>query len=178
MAPIWFENRKLFIYLEMTFLYVGINGLIYKFAHEMFLFFLITTTATALIWWLSKRKNFSRRDVGFVIEQNAVAWLEKELAVIGIKVRKGIRMKYGDIDIHLPQLRVVIDVKAFGQIDQRVMAPKILASVRRQIDFTGARLGIIWLPRSKQTEIKMISGNVYVVSGKENLLKFFEEKGL
>jgi len=175
MPPNWFENRKIKIYWDMVFIYTVINGLIFKFAKDMFLYFFVLTTLSLILWFVSKRKGFAKRSVGFVIENSAADWLEKRLEKNGMRIKKGIRMRYGDIDIYIPEYKIVIDVKAFGSIDNRVTQPKIISSLQRQIAYTGSRIGVIWLPRTKIFEVQEIGRNLYAISGKETLIQFIEK---
>lgn len=176
MTPGWFEGRKISIYLNMGFIYFLINVMIFNFAEDMFLYFFTLTTLSVILWFVSKRKGFSKRGVGFIVENSAAEWLEKRMEKSGVQIKKGIRMRYGDIDIYIPEYRVVIDVKAFGNIDHRVTQPKIISSLQRQMTYTGSRVGVIWLPRTKKSEVHEIGRNMYAISGKETLIQFIEER--
>lgn len=176
MPPRWFESRKISIYWNMGFIYLVINYMIFKFASDMSLYFFVLTTLSMVLWFIPKRKGFAKRGVGFVVENNAAEWLENRMEKSGMQIKKGIRMRYGDIDIYIPEYKIVIDVKAFGHIDNRVTQPKIISSLQRQIAYTGARVGVIWLPRSNTSELREIRKNIYAISGKETLIQFIHEK--
>lgn len=176
MTPGWFEGRKISIYLNMGFIYFLINAMIFNFARDMFLYFFVLSTLSVILWFVSKRKGFAKRGVGFVIENSAAEWLETRMGKSGVQIKKGIRMRYGDIDIYIPEYKIVVDVKAFGSIDNRVTQPKIISSLQRQMAYTGSRVGVIWLPRTKAAEVYEIGRNMYAISGKETLIRFIDEK--
>lgn len=174
MIPAWFVDRKYNYFIGLLIPYTLFNYMVYTFVNSVFLLFFISTTFMLATTLVLSKKGFKKRKEGIAVENMAAQWLREQLSSKGILVRTSVQMKYGDIDIHIPSLKTVIDVKSFRMIDKRIYEPKILKSIHRQQKYVNADLAIIWLPYAKIREIVHVSNNVYAVSGKNKIFELLK----
>lgn len=166
----WLQKKKSASFSDLLYMYIGSNVFMYVFVGEYFWVGIVISSLAIAYAWEYYKKLYKKRTTGLKVEDTSSAWLIKQMGKRGVSVEASVQMKYGDIDIYLPELKIVIDVKSYRKIDSRVESPSNMKSMRRQMAWTDSDLGIIWLPQVKTSDPVKIEDGIWVVTGKRGIL--------
>lgn len=172
MRPIWLNRKKEKRRNDIFWLLVVLNIFVYIFSKEFLPFSVIASIIVGTIAFKRTKKEFSKRSDGLVIEDKEGLWLESIFSQHGIKLKRSIKMRYGDIDIFLPDLGIVIDVKGYRS-PKGAASIQNLKSLDRQLQHSGAHTAILWLPYAVPRNIEKYNEKVYIISGRKKIISFF-----
>jgi hypothetical protein len=167
---LWFLRKKGKAYYQLYKIYGVLLISLYVFMDKKS-FIVLSAIITILLIIVIKyyKRDFKKRSHGLNVEDDMASWLKNQLSLKGIPILTSVKMNYGDIDISIPSRNMVIDVKAYKKIDDRIYDDNLHRSLQRQIKYAMADVAVVWLPHARK-EILRIGDNIVVVGGRWTLV--------